>query len=316
MTKQKLTVAICTYNRAASLEHTLFALALQQVPAELNWETILVDNNSTDETRAVAARFEQEGRPPYLRYVFEGQQGLSHARNRAIAESRGDILLFTDDDVRPEPDWIARLVTQMDAHGCDGAGGWIGPIWEKEPPAWLTEQFYGFLAIRPDDKGPQLITADCPPPFGANMAFRRNVFERLGVFDPALGRTGNVLAGGEEWDLFQRLIEAGGKVMYFPDARVHHVVEAYRLRKAYFRRWRYQGSRNQAQLTDIAGNRRILGVPPYLLTQLLSAAWAALSGRLSSPEDEVLRRDMLVGHFAGMIAGCHARWRAGRELPG
>ncbi len=300
-------IIVCTYNRAHSLVHTLDALERQHIPEGLRWEVIVVDNNSSDDTRAAVEGFQLRSPHIPLRYTFERAQGLSHARNHGLAAARGAILLFTDDDVRPEPDWLTQVVGGMNEHDCDACGGWIGPIWERHPPGWLTERFYGFLAIRPDSLGPYQVTAASDPPFGANMAFRRSVFERIGGFDVRRGRVGNNLAGSEEWDLFQRLLADGGKVMYLPAARVHHVVEAFRVEKRYFRRWRFEDSRRAGRSEDIPAGRRVLGVPPYLIAHLLRSVWRTLVSHLTRPADEAFRQEMIIWHFLGLIAGLRER---------
>jgi glycosyltransferase involved in cell wall biosynthesis len=144
---------------------TLAALSRQEVPPGIAFETILVDNNSSDNTKEIAERFTAQNSAPFLRYFFESKQGLSHARNRGIAEAQGEFILFTDDDVSPESDWLATLYQSMTDNDCDGAGGWIGPTWEIPPPKWLTEIFFGFLAIRTDSGEPKIITAESEPPY-------------------------------------------------------------------------------------------------------------------------------------------------------
>lgn len=303
-----VSVIVCTFNRAESLRETLSALARQRLPEDRPWELVVVDNNSTDATRAVVAEFSALSTVA-IRYVFETRQGLSHARNRGIRESRGELLLFTDDDVRPAPDWLQTLSQSMLDHGCDGAGGWIGPLWEVPPPAWLTERFYGFLAIRTDEGDARRVQTSDDPPFGANMGFRRAVFDRIGDFDVELGRHGTATVGGEEWDLFQRLLAVGGKVMYFPAARVHHEIPRERIRKSYFRRWRFENSRHQARLHDVPGDRRILGIPPYLLLQTFDSIRRAIWARATAPADEGFHKEMLVCHFFGAIMGLLDRRR-------
>ena len=267
-------IIVCTYNRAESLAGTLEALKAQQVAPGRAWEVIVVDNNSTVDTRETVTRWMDDW--PELCYEFEGQQGLSHARNRGIASARGAILLFTDDDVLPEPDWMETILQGMAEHQAQACGGYIAPIWEASPPAWLTERFHGFLAVRMDMRGPYVLTENDPPPYGANMAFRREAFEKVGVFDINRGRKGAVLASGEDGEMFERLQQAGLKTVWLPGARVHHKVEAFRLEKRYLRRWRYQNSRNLAQMRGVPGQRRILGVPPYLMLQTVRALsrWA------------------------------------------
>jgi len=296
-------VIVCTYNRAESLARTLHALAQQQLNPGVRWELIVVDNNSRDDTRAVVERFAASGVVPVVRYVFEATQGLSHARNRAIEEARGELLLFTDDDVRPEPDWMQRIVDGMIAHGCEGCGGYIAPDWEVPPPPWLNERFYGFLALRTDTTGTYRVTHVSNAPFGANMAFRRTTFEKFGAFDVTRGRKGNVLSSGEDGELFERLLTSGAVVMFIGDARVHHRIDGFRVTKRYFRRWRYETSRNIAQSRGLPGARRLYGIPLYLFPQLARACVNAIKARFTQPEDEAFHREIIVWHFLGALSG-------------
>jgi glycosyltransferase involved in cell wall biosynthesis len=301
-------VIVCTYNRADSLVRTLHSLQAQVVRPGIDWEVLVVDNNSSDRTRAVVE--ELCGAFPRLRYSRESRQGLAHARNHGIAVARGEVLLFTDDDVAPESDWVERILDGMATSGCDACGGFIAPVWESPPPSWLTERFHGFLAIRAERCDRYEVVPGSLPPFGANMAFRREVFERFGGFDVMRGRRGHVLAGGEDSEMFERILAGGGKVMFFGDARVHHCVESSRLTKRYFRRWRYQTSRNLAERRGFPGERRLLGVPLYLYPQSVRAILRALLARFSAPADEAFFREVIVWHFLGSIDGL---WRNRRR---
>lgn len=296
-------IVVCTYNRAESLRDTLRALqALQAAPGR-TWEVIVVDNNSKDHTKAVVEEVQRAW--PLLRYEFEGAQGLSHARNHGIACARGDVILFTDDDVLPEPDWLETTLKGLETYGADACGGYIAPIWESPPPEWLTERFYGFLAVRTDRTDDYPITDDTPPPFGANMAFRRRVFDRVGLFDTNRGRKGAVLASGEDGEMFERILAAGMKVMFLGGSRVHHKVEAFRTTKRYFRRWRFQTSRNIAQSRGTQGDRRLFNVPLYVYPQLLRAIGRMLWSRLTLPADEAFNREIVVFHFLGLMQGLY-----------
>src|SRR5262249_52705605 len=104
-----LSVVVCTYNRSTSLRRTLAALEAQEVPPGLAWEIVIVDNNSSDDTRAVVDAFGTACSIP-VRYAFEPRQGLSFARNTGVAHAKGEILACTDDDCRPEPTWIRHIV--------------------------------------------------------------------------------------------------------------------------------------------------------------------------------------------------------------
>ena len=302
-------VVVCTYNRCESLADTLEAVSMQQVPESFRWELIVVDNNSRDSTKDTVERFQMSQPGLRVRYLFEKQQGLSHARNRGISAAEGEFVVFTDDDVLPEPDWLGKLVSGMREYDCAAAGGYIEPLWQAEPPPWLTERFYGFLALRTDCDGPKEVRSPNEMPFGASLAFARRIFAKIGVFDPQLGRKGNVLAGGEEIDALMRVVAHGERVMYFPQVRVRHKVEAFRLNKRYFRKWRYQGSVNEAATWTLPNGRQVAGVPLYLFPQLARAAWHSMTMRITRPADEAFRQEMIVWHFLGLIRGLARRAR-------
>ncbi len=294
-------IIICTYNRAESLKDTLAALAQLEAQPTREWEVLVVDNNSRDHTRQVVEEAQRAW--PRLRYVFEPAQGLSHARNRGIAESTGEVILFTDDDVLPEADWMETTLNGLETFQADACGGYIAPIWETPPPAWLTERFYGFLAVRTDRTDNFMMTEESQAPFGANMAFRKSVFDRVGNFDVRRGRQGNVLAGGEDIELFERILSAGLRAVFLGSSRVHHKVEAYRCTKRYLRRWRQQSSRNLAIAKGFKGDRRVFNIPLYLFPQTVRAAVRAATGHLTQSADEAFFREMIVCHFLGTIQG-------------
>lgn len=302
------TVIVCSFNRAPSLRDTLHALRAQQTGPARSWEVLVVDNNSTDHTGQVVEEAARDW--PRLRYVFEPAQGLSHARNCGISAARGAVVLFTDDDVLPESDWLETTLTGLEGHGADACGGYIAPIWEVPPPTWLTERFYGFLAIRVDRSDEYPITQSGQAPYGANMAIRRQVFDRVGLFDTNRGRKGTVLASGEDGEMFERILAAGLKVVFLGGSRVHHKVEAFRLEKHYFRRWRLQTSRNLAISKGVPGDRRICNIPLYLLPQLARAALRAASAKMNAiPRDEAFHREILLWHFVGTVSGLWQKWR-------
>ncbi|CAH1087205.1 glycosyltransferase [Candidatus Nitrotoga sp. 1052] len=296
-------IIVCTYNRAESLRDTLHALRAQKTSPSRSWEIVVVDNNSRDHTHRVVKEVQREW--PLLRYEFEQTQGLSHARNHGIAAARGDVLLFTDDDVLPEPDWMEVTLSGLEKSNADACGGYIAPIWETPPPAWLTERFYGFLAIRTDRTDDYPITLASQAPFGANMAMKRTVFDRVALFDTNRGRKGNLLASGEDGEMFERILAAGLKAIFLGQSRVHHKVEAFRLTKRYFRRWRFQTSLNIAQSRGLAGERRLFNIPLYVLPQFMRAMARMLWGHMTQPLDEAFNREMVVCHFLGLMQGLY-----------
>lgn len=296
-------IIVCTYNRAESLRDTLNSLRSLKVSPSRQWEVIVVDNNSKDRTREVVEEIQREW--PLLSYEFEPEQGLSHARNHGIGCARGKVILFTDDDVLPEPDWLGATLTGMEKHQADACGGYIAPIWETPPPAWLTERFYGFLAVRTERDDDYPILSPSQAPFGANMAVKRFVFDKVGLFDTSRGRKGKVLASGEDGEMFERILAAGYKAVFLGQSRVHHKVEAFRVTKGYFRRWRFQTSRNIAQSRGMEGDRRLFNIPLYVFPQLLRAIIRMLWAHLTLPRDEAFNREIIVFHFLGLIQGLY-----------
>jgi GT2 family glycosyltransferase len=151
-----------------------------------------------------------------------------------------------------------------------------------------------------------MITEPSQAPFGANMAFRKQVFDRLGMFDIRRGRQGNVLAGGEDIELFERILAAGIRAVFLGQSRVHHKVEAYRCTKRYLRRWRFHSSRNLAITKGFAGTRRVFNIPLYLFPKTARAANRAMTGPLTLPADEAFYREMLLSHFLGTLEGLYS----------
>lgn len=263
-------VVIATRNRQALLAETLEALTVQESPFAA--EVIVADNGSTDDTAAVVARAAQRRGAVAVRYMFVPEPGKSAAVNRALAVAGGDLIAFTDDDVRPEPAWLRALATAFDETGADFVAGRIFPAWETQPPDWLSPPLFGVLAV-PDNGGERMpIDADHQQvmPIGANMAVRRAVVRALGGLRVDLGKLSGTLRTGEDHEFFLRMIHAGCRGVYEPAAIVHHRVGAERLHRSYFRRWLYQNGRDVARLEAVyprPAGRRLLGTPGYLWRQ-------------------------------------------------
>ncbi|GAB2671462.1 glycosyltransferase [Paenibacillus thermoaerophilus] len=234
----RVTVAICTCNRERDLPETLESVRFQNYPAG-DYEILIVDNNSSDRTADIAREY--AAATPNARYAMEPEPGLSHARNRAIAEARGELLLFLDDDAVARPDWISGLAACFEDESVACAGGKIVPDWETaSPPDWLPEDYYSYYTILDYADGVTEMNAGAVP-YGANMAFRTDVLRKHGGFRTDLGRVGGKLLSGEESELIRRL-KRTHKVLYTPHAVVRHKIAAERInRKWFLRRLYWQG---------------------------------------------------------------------------
>src|SRR5579862_9298835 len=170
-----ISVVVCTYNRASSLAKTLESLRRMTVPADLKWELLVVDNNSTDNTRIVVTDFLRKS-GLNGRYISEPRQGLCYARNRGVAEASGEIIAFTDDDVRVTSDWLRELAGTFRKFDCMGVGGKSVPAWNGlAKPAWLVTTGPYNLSRGPilDFDMGNVAKEIQYPPWGLNMAFRR-----------------------------------------------------------------------------------------------------------------------------------------------
>jgi len=258
-----VTVIVCTYNRCQSLAEALGSVASSALPDSVEWEVLVVDNNSRDQTRAVVE--EVSGRyPGRFRYLFESRQGLSNARNAGIRAARGEIVVFTDDDVTVDPLWLQNLTVPLSGSQWAGAGGRIRLGGDFEPPLWLA-------LSGPFNLGGTLVQFDLGDqegvleraPFGANMAFRKIMFEKYGAFRSDLDRCGKSLIGNGDTELGERLMAAGERLCYVPSAVVHHPVQKERLRKKYFRSYWFARGRSLAR--QAGHGLSIWRVPRYYL---------------------------------------------------
>lgn len=265
-----VTVILCTYNRCESLAIALESVAASRMPDGVSWEVLVVDNNSKDETRRVVEDFVTRY-PGRFRYAFEARPGKSNALNSAVQKSSAPVLAFMDDDVQVEPDWLHRLTGVFEDPTYIGSGGKILPERGFDPPAWLdTSVPYSLAALAMFDLGanPEELKE---PPFGTNMAFRREVFVRYGEFRRDLGPQPGSEIRSEDTEFGMRLLRGGERIWYVPDAVVYHAVSSKRLTKAYFLSWWYGKGRGDVRESGLEGDGklRLLGIPIVLLRRIL-----------------------------------------------
>lgn len=265
-----ITVAICTWNRSGLLEQTLGSLAAAGVPADLQWEVIVVANQCTDDTAAVV---ERAGAQLPVRLIEESRLGLSHARNRAARAAAGRYIVWIDDDVLVGAGWLAAYAQALRANpDATFFGGPIRPWFPAPPPEWLAAALPSVgnaLSLLDYGPEPRLFDHDHLP-FGANFAIRATV-QRGHPYDPRLGRRGRDLRSGEETAVLQRILAEGGRGVWVPGATLRHYVSAERQTREYLRRYYFNnGAAHSLSGYGTGDSRLFLGRPLWLWRQAVT----------------------------------------------
>jgi glycosyltransferase involved in cell wall biosynthesis len=313
----EFSIIIPTCNRADELRETIRSIATLRV--EGDWELLVVDNKSPDHTRAVVDA-ERASFPAPLRYLFEPEQGRYAALNAGIRAATGKIIATTDDDARVEPDWLARAAAGLEALGCDYVGGKVLPIWKDARPGWLPDRpgggHWAVLALLDRGDNPlEFGVNGMTWPLGINTATRREAFDRIDLFDNRLGRKAGTLRNQAQREWHLRARNAGLRGFYVPDMVVHHVVEAERLKKRYFRRWFYWHGISRAILfaklgvdmdgpetsqLDFSKVPQVAGVPRYMYRTLATHTKDLIRARLRGDAVAAFEHELWLWFFAGI----------------
>ncbi len=289
-------VVVCTRNRSGLLADACAAILEVHAPP-LGWEVVIIDNASTDDTRHVAESV-RERAPDLVRVVEEPTVGLSSARNRGIAEARGAVVAFIDDDAYPDPRWLTALVAALEEDVVVCAGGPVEPLFEGDLPPWFSGRYLPYLTVWDLGETPIDLRYN-EYPRGANMAFDRSAFERFGGFSTHLGRKAGSLLSCEETELCLRFERGGQRTVYVPAARVRHTTPAGRITPEWMeRRFGAQG-RSEAIIDWMHG-----GFHGLLRGWRAHSARATAAAREHTDGGELharCQRRALAGYRTGMI---------------
>ena len=232
----KISVVICTYNRANFIQDAMDSLYHQTINKK-QYEIIIVNNNSTDNTTEVCETWINSHKDAYFAFLNEHKQGASFARNTGANLTKGNLLCFMDDDAIAEPDYLERIIAFFEAHpDAGGLGGRIIPNYVPEEPKWMS--YYVSSLVGNFDYSP-IVTVFSPNkyPLESNMIIRKKDFDAVGGFNEALpGVVGTLRIGGEGKDFFFKLKAIGRVIYYDPAIKVQHVVEVSKLTKEYMYR--------------------------------------------------------------------------------
>ncbi len=294
------TVSIQTYNHAKTLAITLESLRTLRCPMGIDYEILIVNNNSTDNTADVIQRYVKL-LAPRLRSVFESKQGLSHARNRALQEAMGEIVCFIDDDVKVDPGWLEAVSAAFIKYSAAVVGGRSYLIYPTAAgrPAWLPAKMETLLSHL--DYGDNVLVNTDKELFGLNFSVSRQITLDIGDFNSNLGRCGKSLFSGEDKEFCERIRQAGGVIVYEPKAVVGHLVPLKRLSKRWFLRRCYCGG--------VSSKRHMIikGKPPKLSNLLIHTArcWGSLARTFffsyTTPCDLFEKQMCAVAHLGGLV---------------
>ena len=306
-----ISIVICTYNRVNNLKECFDCLASQEINNPFSWEVLLVDNNSSDHTRQFTENYAAQEHFK-LNYTFEAKQGLSHARNQGINVSNGAILVFIDDDIRVSKNWLQSIVDAFTTQNCDAVGGRIHIKSLTKLPKWITPDMYGFLGYQDFGDESRPMDGYKEFPFGGNMAVRRSVFDKIGLFDTEMGRKGaglkkEELFKGEETDFFHRLADVGGQFYYQSDALVLHKILAHQLKPKFFLMLHNNAGLLQARNDCIVYPRVLLGIPLFVFPQFIRSITHYLLLCVAKGPSSAFRQLMNVSYFWGMMREFHKK---------
>jgi len=297
-----LSIIICTYNRCDSLKDVLNSLNSQVSFGSGRVEALVVDNNSNDRTREMVEETSRDFPIP-LRYVFELRQGISLARNRGVEESQGDILVFADDDVILEKDWVINILDLCQRHHFAAAGGRVLPLYPPDTPDWvLSNRDILRGPVLCHDFGPEIKPYDknMDPFVGANLIVLRTTFEEFGLFNTDIVRGQDTM--GEDTELFLRLAKKGKCLIYCGSVCLKHKADPKRMNLKYLARWHMRAGCFYAIRHEDESQEELAcwyGVPRYLFRRLFFSLLGFVPGLFNRRRFLITWNRMFIN--AGMI---------------
>lgn len=294
-----LTVLIATYNGARTLPSALEAYCQLQTPPG-GWKLVIVDNGSTDHTKQIVQSFAD--RLP-LSYVFESSRGKNVALNTGLAYLEGDLVVLTDDDTLPRPDWLIEMRRAADCQTSFSVfGGTVVPRWEVPPQEWLLSEVRLDQVFSLTD--PSWIEGPLPYYFifGTNMAIRAEVFNAGYRFNIEIGPSAGNYVMGSETELTLRLEKAGYQAWHCRRAVVEHMIRKFQMNRSWIVQRAIRYGRSKYRLTiqyENANRKELLGVPGYLLRELVKKALAVAGARVRGDAAELFKKRWIFNYLLG-----------------
>lgn len=312
MKQLKLNIIVPTYNRADSLRKTLQSFLDAELPSSFDVFVTVVDNNSTDHTKQIVEKMKPLFTRIKLDYFFEEKQGRSFALNAGIKLADGDLISGIDDDEEIEKSWFVEVekIFRERWEKIDFVGGKLLPNWETAPPSWVEPLKDGVICWRDYGNEEWTYTRESPMITGGHGVFKREVFQKIGVYDESVGAKGKGFISGEDEVLYNQLLTHKMRGVYNPKLVIYHYVPAYRLDKNYYRRWLF-GVGISRYLADTnykdSGAAKLLGVPRWMYKKSGKDMLEKIKCALKGKETESLAAENQPLVFAGYFYGRNLR---------
>lgn len=311
-----LTVLFSTHNGAGTLPAMLAKFRELAIPIGTELQIVAVDNNSTDATSQI---LQAASADLPLTVIRHGERGKNRALNAALPLAKGELIIFTDDDVLPDQNWLVSLQqAAAENPGFDIFGGHIIPHWPSPPPRWITEQTP--LGITYALTAPHLAAGEIFPGliWGPNMMVRRSVFDAGLRFNEAIGPNSGQYIMGSETEFNLRAHSNGHRCYFAPDAKVQHIIRPGQMSKQWVVQRAYRFGRN-AWNQYVSGAEKfdgptLLGMPRWRFRSYLDHASRALLLRLRNRADDAFAHDW----EKSFLRGYFAQWwqtRRGQSMP-
>lgn len=290
----KISLVIATYNRCESLRVTLNSLLELELDGKLEYEVIVVDNNSKDKTFDVV-----EGLKSYfngrLVYLYEIKQGKSYALNKGISAAKGEIIALTDDDCVVDKNWLKSISEIFSLRKPDLLSAKVIPRFNSVVPKWLNIDamrgpiVYHHLEDRYIENSERIISV-C----GSNLSFLKETYNKYGGFSYS-GR-------GEDGELCRRWVKLGARVAYDPGPVVYHNTDPSRLTKNYFRKWYFLCGKHYSIFRKFENEQHklFLDIPFWVYGKFISTTVDFMKSMMIFDRD-IFTKEIWVWYYAGII---------------
>ena len=270
-----ISIIICTHNRPRRLSKMLESLICLKYDNSFNYEMIIVDNNSTDNTKQIIESYILKNNK--IKYHLERNRGISNARNAGINISKGEIIAFTDDDIILDNNWLLNIAQFNLKFEFDAIAGRVLPLYPENTPQWIKDcrdLLNGPIVCHDHGGTIQLYNSKMFPFVGANMIIKRKLFDEVGVFNTDLGPGKGTM--GDDTEFFRRIQNLNKKIYYNPNVLIIHPVEKERMNFKYFAKWNisygkylvFKNNKNHEKNVVL-----IFGIPRYLYRGILISFW-------------------------------------------